>query len=233
MCGHSRWQSRWAQPSYQIRGWTPENQNLFIKKLCIYSYKFKLYSPSFTFHLIHLSFFFHFSKQFLNLLILTPFSASAVFFFFFFLFVSPFPHGQNISLWGLFSPGETKKNKVAWGEIGWIGRVGPGGQAIFRQNCWTLSVVWAGVLVNHPSRNGQMQIFWESSKNSLKLNNVSWYTDTDEFLEPCRGSLYYKGLTLQKIIPVYFVYPSNVSEETTRWFQPPEIGGFSRRSTCN
>ena len=60
-------------------------------------------------------------------------------------------------------------------------------------------------------------------KNSLKLNaasyNITWYTDTDGFLEhspvlqgilifPCipvlQGSLYYKGCTLQKITPVYF-----------------------------
>ena len=44
-------------------------------------------------------------------------------------------------------------------------------------------------------------------KNSLRLNEAShnttsWYTDTDGFLEhsPSRGSLYYKGPILQKII---------------------------------
>ena len=49
----------------------------------------------------------------------------------------------------------------------------------------------------------------ESSKNSLKPNtashtNASWYTDTDVFLEysPSGGSLYYKGPTLHKIIPI-------------------------------
>ena len=46
--------------------------------------------------------------------------------------------------------------------------------------------------------------------NSLKpsapsYNNASWYTDTDGFLEhSCsRGSLYYKGPVLQKIILVF------------------------------
>ena len=46
-------------------------------------------------------------------------------------------------------------------------------------------------------------------KNSLKLNaashnNTIRYTDTDGFLKhsPSGGSLYYKGLTLQEIIPI-------------------------------
>ena len=46
-----------------------------------------------------------------------------------------------------------------------------------------------------------------SKKDSLKLNtashnNTSWYTEMGRFLEhsPNRGSLYYKGPTLQKII---------------------------------
>ena len=54
------------------------------KKLCVYFYMFKLlsptkYSPSDAIHLLRCSF--HCSKQFLNLSILMPFSASAVFFF--------------------------------------------------------------------------------------------------------------------------------------------------------
>ena len=54
------------------------------KKLCIYSYTFKFQSPSkySPFDAIHLSrCLFHCSKQFLNLSILMPFSASAVFCF--------------------------------------------------------------------------------------------------------------------------------------------------------
>ena len=51
-------------------------------------------------------------------------------------------------------------------------------------------------------------------KNSLmphaaSHNDASWGTDRDEFLEhsPSRGSLYYKGPTLQKIIPVFRRFP--------------------------
>ena len=38
--------------------------------------------------------------------------------------------------------------------------------------------------------------------NAASYNNASWYTDTDRFLEYSlsRGSLYYKGTTLEKII---------------------------------
>ena len=35
-------------------------------------------------------------------------------------FVSPLPHQQSISLWGLFSPRETKKSSSGWDEVmGW------------------------------------------------------------------------------------------------------------------
>ena len=42
-----------------------------------------------------------------------------------------------------------------------------------------------------------------SKKFTASHNNTSWYTDTDGFLEHSSsgGNLYYKGLTLQKIIP--------------------------------
>ena len=73
--------------------------------------------------------------------------------------VSPLPPQQNISLWGLFSPGK-QKQKATQGEIRWIGRVGHGGHAILVKNCWTLSSVWAGALINPPSWNGQM--CWKS-----------------------------------------------------------------------
>ena len=118
-------------------------------------------------------------------------------------FVSALLHQQNISLWGLFHLGKQKKS--IQGKIGWIGRVGLRGHDIFGQKLWTLSAVWAGVLVNHPSWNGQMH--WKSlQKNSLRPNaasqNTSWYTDPDGFPEhsPNMGNLYYKGLILQKII---------------------------------
>ena len=42
--------------------------------------------------------------------------------------------------------------------------------------------------------------------NAASHNNASWSTGTDKFLEhpPGRGSLYYKGPALQKIV-VFFV----------------------------
>ena len=41
--------------------------------------------------------------------------------------------------------------------------------------------------------------------NAASHNNANWYTDTDGFLEPSPsgGSLYYKGPSPQKIIPVW------------------------------
>ena len=64
-----------------IWGWTPKSPEFIYKKLCIYSYMFELqslpkYSPFDATHLLrHFS---HCSKQFLNLSILMPFSASAI-----------------------------------------------------------------------------------------------------------------------------------------------------------
>ena len=58
--------------------------NLFIKKLCIHSYMFKLQSPSkySPFDAIHiLRLFFPLLKQFLNTSLLMPFIASAIFCF--------------------------------------------------------------------------------------------------------------------------------------------------------
>ena len=78
------------------------------------------------------------------------------------------------------------------------------------KNCWTLSVVWAGMLINQ--WNGQvysksLQKVFTEVENAASHNNASQYTDTDGFLEhlPNRGSLYYKGSTLQKIIPGIFL----------------------------
>ena len=69
-------------------------------------------------------------------------------------FVSPLPHWQNISLWGLLLSRKTKES--CWGEIQWIRRVGHGGCAVFGQKMPNSQQVWAGALVNHPSWNGQM-----------------------------------------------------------------------------
>ena len=92
-------------PEYVYKG-GPQTPAFIYKKFCVYSYTFKLQSPSkySPFHAIHLSghFFFHRLEQFLNTLTLMPFSASA-------FFVSLLPHQQNVSLWGFFSSGETNK----------------------------------------------------------------------------------------------------------------------------
>ena len=67
-----------------LYGGMSKNSEFIYKKLCIYSYTFKLQSPSkySPLNAIHLSrCFFHCSQQFLNVSILMPFSASAVFYF--------------------------------------------------------------------------------------------------------------------------------------------------------
>ena len=85
------------------------------------------YSPHDAMHLPRR--FFHCSKQFLKSLILMPFMLLL-------LFVSPFPHQQNVSLWGLSSSGEIKQTiKVTLGKIGWMG--GNGCQLFLVKNCWT------------------------------------------------------------------------------------------------
>ena len=60
-----------------------------------------------------------------------------------------------------FSTRGAKKNSLR-GEIRWIGRVGHGDHASFGQKLLNTQVVWAGVLVNPPSWNGQTH--WKSSK---------------------------------------------------------------------
>ena len=117
---------------------------------------------------------------------------------------------SSLSLWGLFSPGETNKQKTLL-----RARLGKYESHTFFlvKNCWTLSMVWAGTLINHPSWNGQTH--WKSlQKNSLKLNaasrnNVSWYTHTDGLLEHSSsgGSLYYRPSLRQKIILGFFWFP--------------------------
>ena len=78
------------------------------------------------------------------------------------------------------------------------------------KNCWTLSMVWAGALVNHPSWNGQM--CWKSLQKKIHwgqmqpLTIMPASTDADRFLEhsPSGGSLYCEGPVFQKIMPVFF-----------------------------
>ena len=119
--------------------------------------------------------------QFWCLLVLLPF------------FVSPLAHQQNVSLWGLFS-------------TGWIGRVGHRDHAGFDQKLLNTQcsvnrhthkspiVKWANALSLHKK-------FTEVECNLSQQCQVV-YTDRDGFLEhlPSRGSLYYKGSNIQKII---------------------------------
>ena len=95
-------------------------------------------------------------------------------------FVSPLPHGQNISLWALFLSRKTNK-KVTGVKIRWIGRLGHGGHGIFG---WKLLNTQCGVgrcALNHPSWNGQMhwvfkKKFTEAEHNlSQQCQLVRWY----------------------------------------------------------
>ena len=183
------------QPRVEIWGQTPKTRVFIYKKLCIYSYMFKLQSPSkyppFAAN-IYWDIFSTAQQQFLNSSILMPFTASDIFCFTSCTSANTFP------LRTFFIQGN--KKKVAWGEIGWIGRVGNKGHAVFGHK------VWAGGLVNHPSWNGQtseslQQKFMEAEHSLLKkrqlvhlIQNI-WYGG---FLEhsPSGGSLYYKRPTL-------------------------------------
>ena len=110
-----------------IRGRPPKLEFIY-KKLCIHIYMFKLQSPSkySPFGAIHLSrYFFHCSKQFLNLSILMSLSASAIFGF------TSFTSAKHFPLKTFFTLGN--KPKCHLGEIGWIGMVGHRGHAIFGQ----------------------------------------------------------------------------------------------------
>ena len=93
----------------------PSPQMEFIyKKSCIYSYMFKLQPPSkySPFDAIHLSRrFFHCSKQFLNSLILTPFSASAVFCF------TSSPLAKRSPLRTFFIQGNKKKRSLGQDQV--------------------------------------------------------------------------------------------------------------------
>ena len=91
----------------------PKTQSLFIKKLCIHSYVFKLQSPTkySPFDAMHLSrHFFHCSKQVLNP-ILMPFSVSDCFLF----------HLSHIDkkspLRAFFIQGNNKKKSLGWDQV--------------------------------------------------------------------------------------------------------------------
>ena len=176
--------------------------------MCLYSNIFKLQSSSkySPFDAVHLSrCLFHCSKQLLNWFILMPLSVLQ------FLF-HPFHIGRGFSFEEFCHPGKQKESLVAKSSRR-IGRVGHRGHAILVQKllntqkgvgrCTSKSPImkWAEVL----------KVF---KKHSPKLstashNNVSYYTDTDGLLEHSfsRESLYYRGISLQEIIPVCWGSP--------------------------
>ena len=145
--------------------------------------------------------FFHCSKQLLNSSILMPFSASAMFFSASSTLAKHFPL-RTFFIWG--------NQKSLLGQD-WEG--GAWESCLFLvKNCWTLGAVWAGILVNHPSWNGQTH--WKSSKKITEAkHNLSqhhqrahWYISILE-LSLSGGSLCYKGPILQKIIPGFLGSP--------------------------
>ena len=102
-------------PRIQHSAWhlkaNPHKKEFIYKKLCIYSYMFKLQPPSnfFPFDAKHLTrLFFHCSKvfEFVNLSILMPFSISAIFLFHLFYIGKTFP------LEDIFSYRETNKKML-------------------------------------------------------------------------------------------------------------------------
>ena len=125
--------------------------------------------------------------------------------------VSPLPHQQNVSLWGLFHPGNktNKQNKSPWGLDEVNTEDGSQGSCCFGSKTAEHSAQCGqvGLSITHQEMGKHTESLQKG--NSLKPNtashiNTSWYTDTYGFLEnsPSGGSLYFKGPTLQKIIPV-------------------------------
>ena len=167
----------------------------FYEKLCIYSYMFKLqspskYSPFYAKHLLR--HFFHCSKQFLNSSILMPFSSSAVFLCHLFHISKMFPF-ENF-----FHPG--KQQKCCSGKIGWIGRVATGVMLFFNQKLLNTQHSVGRCACKAPIMKWANALKETCKKNSLKLNaaphnNASWCTDTDGFLEhsPSGGSSSTRG----------------------------------------
>ena len=166
---------------------------------------FKLQSPTkySPFDAIHLSghFFYH-SKQSSNSSILVHFSSSDVF-----CFTSS--TSENVSLWGLFPSGGTKKKSLGQDQVNREGREW-GSHAIFGQKLLNTQHSVGRCTCKSPIMK-QANMLKESSKKihwrteAASHNNSSWYTDADRFLEPSSsgGSLYDKGPAIWKIIPIF------------------------------
>ena len=176
--------------------YSPKTQEFIYKKLCIYSYMFKLQLPSKypPFDAIHLwRCFFHCSKQFVSFLILMPFSVSAIFLFHSSTLTKCLPL-RTFFIW------ENKKSQLGWDQVnreggawsllntkqgvGWCTRESP-------------IMKWANTLKTSSKK------FTEAECSlSQQLQLVHWYR-----WEPSGGSLYYKEPALQKIIPVFLWSP--------------------------
>ena len=99
----------------------------------------------------------HCSKQFLNLSILMPFSASAIVCF------HHLPIRKTFPFQDIFHLGKQKESLGVR-----LGKREGGAQGSYWflvKNCWTLSAMWSGALVNHPSWNRQMR--WKGLQKKL------------------------------------------------------------------
>ena len=180
-------------------GGPPQNLEFIYKKLCIYSYIFKLQSPSkySPFDAIYLSrCFFHCSKQFVNLLIVMPLSASDIFCF------TSSTSAKHFLLRTFFIQGNKQKSSLGQDRVN--RESGAGGHAVFGQKllntqsdvgrCTRKSPImkWANVLTL------QKKVHWSQTQLLTTMP-----TDTDGFLEhpPSKRSLYYKETVLQKVSP--------------------------------
>ena len=124
--------------TFGMQGGT-QKPDFIYQKLCVYSYTVKLQSPSeySPFDAIHPSRrFFHRPKQFMNALILIPFSASVIFWFHFFhISESPFEdffHWEN----------KKKPSCSGWDQMNGGGRAILGVMPYLVKDCWTRSMVW-------------------------------------------------------------------------------------------
>ena len=129
-------------------------------------------------------------------------------------FVSPPPykHLQNVSLWGLFSPRETKR--VSWGKIRWIGRVWHGSHAGFGQKlrntqcsvdrCARISPIVKET--NVLKESSKKKNHWSQTQPLITLPGGKQIQMGPKH-SPSGRSLYDKGPALQKIIPFWGLPP--------------------------
>ena len=178
------------------------------KKLCIYPYMFKLQSPSkcssfdeYTyrdaFSTVQNSFWTH---RFLCPLMLLPF-----------LCITSSTSAKHIPLRTFFNL--EKQKKVAWGEIRWIGQVGHGGHAIFWSKTAKHSAhcgqVCLWISIERVSKKKFTEAKCSLSQQHQLVHGYRWLLE----YSPSRGSLYYKGCALQKII----LFGGSPLVHTCRW----------------